>query len=76
MPGGQSRFDCLICKYSLFGFGSMMPERFNERIFLHFQSLEEPDGDGSAADAEFGGHRVLAVMRPPPSEGTVSRPFL
>ncbi|XP_075882628.1 polyamine-transporting ATPase 13A2 isoform X2 [Nelusetta ayraudi] len=36
-------------------------------------SQEEPDGDGSAADAEFGGHRVLAVMRPPPppsSQGT------
>lgn len=44
-------------------------------IFHHFQSQEEPDGDGSAADAEFGGHRVLAVMRPPPppsSQGTVS----
>ncbi|XP_030590233.1 polyamine-transporting ATPase 13A2 isoform X1 [Archocentrus centrarchus] len=28
-------------------------------------TLQEPDGDGSVLDAEFGGHKVLAVMRPP-----------
>ncbi|XP_070766289.1 polyamine-transporting ATPase 13A2 [Enoplosus armatus] len=28
-------------------------------------TLQEPEGDGKALDAEFGGHRVLAVMRPP-----------
>lgn len=61
-----------IHKYSLLGFGLKIPECANERIFLRFQSHEEPDGDGSAADAEFEGHRVLAVMRPPPSQGTVS----
>ncbi|XP_044066518.1 cation-transporting ATPase 13A2 isoform X6 [Siniperca chuatsi] len=28
-------------------------------------TLQEPEGDGKALDAEFGGHRVLTVMRPP-----------
>ncbi|XP_008292149.1 polyamine-transporting ATPase 13A2 [Stegastes partitus] len=28
-------------------------------------SLQEPEGDGNVLDAEFGGHKVLAVMRPP-----------
>ncbi|KAJ3588699.1 hypothetical protein NHX12_009553 [Muraenolepis orangiensis] len=28
--------------------------------------LIEPSGDGRALDSEFGGHRVLSVMRPPP----------
>lgn len=28
-------------------------------------TLQEPDGDGSVLNAEFGGHKVLAVMRPP-----------
>uniref|UniRef100_UPI0037E924A7 polyamine-transporting ATPase 13A2 isoform X1 n=2 Tax=Semicossyphus pulcher TaxID=241346 RepID=UPI0037E924A7 len=28
-------------------------------------TLEEPEGDESPLDAEFGGHKVLAVMRPP-----------
>ncbi|XP_067382769.1 cation-transporting ATPase 13A2 isoform X6 [Channa argus] len=28
-------------------------------------TLQEPEGDGLALDAEFGGHKVLAVMRPP-----------
>ncbi|KAM9351292.1 polyamine-transporting ATPase 13A2 isoform 2-T2 [Symphorus nematophorus] len=36
-------------------------------------TLQEPEGDGKVLDAEFGGHRVLAVMRPPtqrsPSQG-------
>ncbi|CAG6021127.1 unnamed protein product [Menidia menidia] len=39
-------------------------------------SLQEPEGDGNALDAEFGGHKVLAVMRPPThqpqSQGTHS----
>ncbi|TKS77164.1 Cation-transporting ATPase 13A2 [Collichthys lucidus] len=30
-------------------------------------TLEEPVGDGKVLDAEFGGHKVLAVMRPPTS---------
>ncbi|XP_069550131.1 polyamine-transporting ATPase 13A2 isoform X2 [Brachyistius frenatus] len=29
-------------------------------------ALKEPEGDGDVLDAEFGGHKVLAVMRPPP----------
>ncbi|XP_029291341.1 polyamine-transporting ATPase 13A2 isoform X2 [Cottoperca gobio] len=28
-------------------------------------TLQEPDGDGNVLDAEFGGNRVLAVLRPP-----------
>uniref|UniRef100_A0A8C2XTE1 ATPase cation transporting 13A2 n=1 Tax=Cyclopterus lumpus TaxID=8103 RepID=A0A8C2XTE1_CYCLU len=28
-------------------------------------SLQEPEGDGKVLDAEFGGHRVLAVLKPP-----------
>uniref|UniRef100_A0A8C9WSR7 ATPase cation transporting 13A2 n=1 Tax=Sander lucioperca TaxID=283035 RepID=A0A8C9WSR7_SANLU len=28
-------------------------------------TLHEPEGDGNVLDAEFGGHRVLAVLRPP-----------
>nr|XP_046252815.1 cation-transporting ATPase 13A2 isoform X2 [Scatophagus argus]XP_046252816.1 cation-transporting ATPase 13A2 isoform X2 [Scatophagus argus] len=28
-------------------------------------TLQEPEGDGKVLNAEFGGHRVLAVMRPP-----------
>ncbi|XP_072222711.1 polyamine-transporting ATPase 13A2 isoform X1 [Leuresthes tenuis] len=28
-------------------------------------TLQEPEGDGDVLDAEFGGHKVLAVMRPP-----------
>ncbi|XP_038579201.1 cation-transporting ATPase 13A2 isoform X1 [Micropterus salmoides] len=28
-------------------------------------TLQEPEGNGKTLDAEFGGHRVLAVMRPP-----------
>ncbi|XP_071772764.1 polyamine-transporting ATPase 13A2 isoform X1 [Centroberyx gerrardi] len=28
-------------------------------------TLQEPEGDRTALDSEFGGHRVLAVMRPP-----------
>uniref|UniRef100_A0A3P8SM40 ATPase cation transporting 13A2 n=1 Tax=Amphiprion percula TaxID=161767 RepID=A0A3P8SM40_AMPPE len=28
-------------------------------------TLQEPEGDGNVLDAEFGGHKVLAVMRPP-----------
>ncbi|XP_068601873.1 polyamine-transporting ATPase 13A2 [Brachionichthys hirsutus] len=27
--------------------------------------LQEPEGDGEVLNAEFGGHRVLAIMRPP-----------
>ncbi|KAM4609747.1 polyamine-transporting ATPase 13A2 isoform 2-T2 [Polymixia lowei] len=34
--------------------------------------LIEPEGDQKALDAEFGGHRVLAVMRPPAQEVSVS----
>ncbi|KAM9855577.1 polyamine-transporting ATPase 13A2 isoform 2-T3 [Aulostomus maculatus] len=30
-------------------------------------TLQEPEGEGNVLDAEFGGHRVLAVMRPPPT---------
>ncbi|XP_063065019.1 cation-transporting ATPase 13A2 isoform X2 [Engraulis encrasicolus] len=30
--------------------------------------LEEPEGEDERGHAEFGGHRVLAVMRPPPQE--------
>ncbi|CAK6955037.1 cation-transporting ATPase 13A2 isoform X2 [Scomber scombrus] len=32
-------------------------------------TLLEPEGDGKVLDAEFGGHRVLAVMRPPTARG-------
>ncbi|XP_051805292.1 cation-transporting ATPase 13A2 isoform X2 [Acanthochromis polyacanthus] len=28
-------------------------------------TLQEPEGDGNVLNAEFGGHKVLAVMRPP-----------
>ncbi|KAK5923304.1 hypothetical protein CgunFtcFv8_000285 [Champsocephalus gunnari] len=28
-------------------------------------TLQEPEGDGNKLDTEFGGHRVLAVLRPP-----------
>ncbi|KAM7410928.1 hypothetical protein PAMA_021072 [Pampus argenteus] len=35
-------------------------------------TLWEPEGDKTVLDAEFGGHRVLAVMRPPTDEGTSS----
>ncbi|KAM7404348.1 hypothetical protein PAMP_011704 [Pampus punctatissimus] len=35
-------------------------------------TLWEPEGDRTVLDAEFGGHRVLAVMRPPTDEGTSS----
>lgn len=45
-----------------------------------FQTLEEPEGNGQALDAEFGGNRVLAVMRSPPqqlmAQGTVSVPHI
>lgn len=30
-----------------------------------FQTLQEPQGDGNVIDAEFGGHKVLSVVRPP-----------
>lgn len=45
-------------------------------FFLTLQTLQEPDGDNSVLDAEFGGHRVLAVMRPPNQQayGSVSIP--
>uniref|UniRef100_A0A669FA00 ATPase cation transporting 13A2 n=1 Tax=Oreochromis niloticus TaxID=8128 RepID=A0A669FA00_ORENI len=33
-------------------------------------TLQEPDGDGSVLNAEFGGHKVLAVMRPPDQQST------
>uniref|UniRef100_A0A4W6BTW5 ATPase cation transporting 13A2 n=1 Tax=Lates calcarifer TaxID=8187 RepID=A0A4W6BTW5_LATCA len=44
------------------------------------ESTGWPEGDGAVLDAEFGGHKVLAVMRPPvqqrQGQGTVSRfPF-
>ncbi|KAM9343527.1 polyamine-transporting ATPase 13A2 isoform 2-T2 [Pholidichthys leucotaenia] len=29
-------------------------------------ALQEPEGHGNILDAQFGGHKVLAVMRPPP----------
>lgn len=32
------------------------------------QELEEPIGEDEQAHREFGGRRVLAVMRPPPQE--------
>ncbi|XP_074500677.1 polyamine-transporting ATPase 13A2 isoform X1 [Sebastes fasciatus] len=35
-------------------------------------SLQEPEGDGKVLDAEFGGHRVLAVMRPPTQSTSTS----
>ncbi|TNN25653.1 putative cation-transporting ATPase 13A2 [Liparis tanakae] len=38
-------------------------------------TLQEPEGDGKVLDAEFGGHRVLAVLKPP-ARGTVSGPSL
>ncbi|XP_034550797.1 cation-transporting ATPase 13A2 isoform X2 [Notolabrus celidotus] len=31
-------------------------------------TLEEPEGNGDGLNAEFGGHKVLAVMRPPAQE--------
>ncbi|XP_031724671.1 polyamine-transporting ATPase 13A2 isoform X2 [Anarrhichthys ocellatus] len=34
-------------------------------------TLQEPEGDGKELDAEFGGHRVLAVLKPP-SRGTTT----
>uniref|UniRef100_A0A3Q3X418 Cation-transporting P-type ATPase N-terminal domain-containing protein n=1 Tax=Mola mola TaxID=94237 RepID=A0A3Q3X418_MOLML len=36
-------------------------------------TLEEPDGNGQALDAEFGGTRVLAVMRSPPQQFIAQR---
>ncbi|XP_053173607.1 cation-transporting ATPase 13A2 isoform X2 [Scomber japonicus] len=33
-------------------------------------TLLEPEGDGMVLDAEFGGHRVLAVMKPPTARGS------
>lgn len=73
---GQSLFDCLTNDLQNFPFWFLAQRCHNEvtrGFFLHLQSQEEPDGDGSAADSEFGGHRVLAVMRPPPSQDIVSR---
>eukprot|EP00064_Thunnus_orientalis_P013623 superscaffoldBa00002249_g13662 len=35
-------------------------------------TLWEPEGDGRMLDAEFGGHKVLAVMRPPTAGRTFS----
>lgn len=37
-------------------------------LYIILQTLEEPDGDGRILSEEFGGHRVLAVMRPPPQQ--------
>ncbi|XP_036959731.1 cation-transporting ATPase 13A2 isoform X2 [Acanthopagrus latus] len=37
-------------------------------------TLEEPEGDGKVLDAEFGGHRVLAVMRPPTQQLSAQGP--
>ena len=34
-------------------------------LCLILQTLQEPEGDGKVLKAEFGGHRVLAVLRPP-----------
>lgn len=34
-------------------------------LCIILQTLEEPVGDGRILCEEFGGHRVLAVMRPP-----------
>lgn len=47
-------------------------------FFLILQTLQEPDGDGSVLNAEFGGHKVLAVMRPPDQQayGAVSIPVI
>lgn len=49
-------------------------------LYIILQTLEEPYGDGKALDAEFGGHRVLAVMRPPAqqlqAQGIVSVPAI
>jgi len=44
-------------------------------MYLFVQTLQEPEGDGKVLDAEFGGHRVLAVLKPP-TRGTVSGPSL
>lgn len=56
----------------------MVLSDYSKRLYLIFQTLEEPEGDGKALDAEFGGHRVLAVMRPPTrqlsAQGPVSYP--
>ncbi|XP_068454517.1 polyamine-transporting ATPase 13A2 isoform X2 [Clinocottus analis] len=38
-------------------------------------TLQEPEGDGKVLDAEFGGHRVLAVLKPP-TQGTSTREAL
>ncbi|XP_068589337.1 polyamine-transporting ATPase 13A2 isoform X1 [Cebidichthys violaceus] len=35
-------------------------------------TLQEPEGDGKVLDAEFGGHRVLAVLKPPPQRTSTS----
>ncbi|XP_047459083.1 cation-transporting ATPase 13A2 isoform X2 [Mugil cephalus] len=35
-------------------------------------ALQEPDGDGNGLNVEFGGHRVLAVMRPPTQSNSTS----
>lgn len=47
-------------------------------LHLILQTLQEPEGNGKTLDAEFGGHRVLAVMRPPTqrlqAQGSVSVP--
>ncbi|XP_051280671.1 cation-transporting ATPase 13A2 isoform X1 [Dicentrarchus labrax] len=37
-------------------------------------TLQEPEGDGKVLDAEFGGHRVLAVMRPPTQQLSAQGP--
>lgn len=45
-------------------------------LYLIEQTLQEPEPEEQTLDAEFGGHRVLAVMRPPTQglqdEGLVS----
>ncbi|XP_056279405.1 cation-transporting ATPase 13A2 isoform X2 [Pseudoliparis swirei] len=37
-------------------------------------TLQEPEGDGKVLDAEFGGHRVLAVLKPPTRGTSTSEP--
>lgn len=48
--------------------------------YLIFQTLQEPEGEGNMLDAEFGGHKVLAIMRPPvhhfQTRGNVSVPAI
>lgn len=41
------------------------PFKYIYIFYVIFQTLQELEGDGNVIDAEFGGQKVLAVVRPP-----------